>query len=120
LIVERKNIMTKWTVADIPSQTGKLAVITGTTGGLGYESGRNADKGRDAIQRIRQKARSAKILFEKIDLGNLASVADFSNRLLGRNQPIALLINNAGMMTPPERKTTADGLKGRHRHPCRR
>ncbi len=88
-------------------------MITGTTGGLGYESGRNADKGRDTIQRIRQKARSAKILFEKIDLGNLASVADFSNRLLGRNQPIALLINNAGnLLRQSARQLPMDSKEG--------
>jgi NAD(P)-dependent dehydrogenase (short-subunit alcohol dehydrogenase family) len=117
--------MTKWTLADIPSQRGKRAVITGAAGGLGYETslalaqagvevvlaGRNEDKGRDAIQRIRREAPSAKILFEKIDLGSLASVADFSSRMLARDRPIDLLINNAGVMTPPERKMTADGFE---------
>jgi NAD(P)-dependent dehydrogenase (short-subunit alcohol dehydrogenase family) len=117
--------MRKWTLADIPSQNGKLAVVTGATGGLGYETslalaqagaevvlaGRNEDKGWDAIQRIRRQAASAKIFFEKINLGSLASVADFSSRMLARGRPIDLLINNAGVMTPPERKTTADGFE---------
>jgi len=82
--------MTKWTLAEIPSQQGKLAVITGATGGLGFETalalaragaevvlaGRNKDKGREAIQRIRRQAPVAKILFEKVELGSLASVAE--------------------------------------------
>jgi NAD(P)-dependent dehydrogenase (short-subunit alcohol dehydrogenase family) len=105
--------------------TNWTLVITGATGGLGYETslalaqagaevvlaGRNEDKGRDAIQRIRQQAPSANVLFEKIDLGSLASVANFSSRLLTRDRPIDLLVNNAGVMTPPERKTTADGFE---------
>jgi NAD(P)-dependent dehydrogenase (short-subunit alcohol dehydrogenase family) len=117
--------MTKWTVADIPSQQGKLAVITGATGGLGYETslalaqagaevilaGRNEDKGRDAIRRIRERWPYAKVRFEKIDLGSLASVAAFASRMLRRERPIDLLINNAGVMTPPTRKTTADGFE---------
>jgi NAD(P)-dependent dehydrogenase (short-subunit alcohol dehydrogenase family) len=124
-IAERRTIMTKWTVADIPAQKGKLAVVTGATGGLGYETslalaragaevilaGRNENKGRDAIQRIRSLAPSAKVHFEKADLGSLASVANFSDRMLAQNRPIDLLINNAGVMTPPTRKTTADGFE---------
>jgi NAD(P)-dependent dehydrogenase (short-subunit alcohol dehydrogenase family) len=120
-----KTNMTNWTVADVPSQKGKPAVVTGATGGLGYETslalawagaevvlaGRNADKGRDAIQRIRQQAPSARVQFESIDLGSLASVVDFSSRMLARDRPIDLLINNAGVMTPPERKTTVDGFE---------
>ena len=78
-------------MADIPSQKDKLAVVTGATGGLGFETalglakanaevvlaGRNDEKGRVAIQRIRAEIPSAKIVFEKVDLGSLNSVADF-------------------------------------------
>jgi NAD(P)-dependent dehydrogenase (short-subunit alcohol dehydrogenase family) len=117
-LAERRNNITKWTLAEIPLKKGRLAVIAGATGGLGYETslalaqagaevilaGRNEDKGWDAIQRLRRQAPSAKILFEKIDLGSLASVADFSSRILARDRAIDLLINNAGVMTPPERK----------------
>ena len=59
--------MTDWTTADIPPLNGKTAVITGATGGLGYETalalagagatvvltGRNDAKGRHAIEQIR-------------------------------------------------------------------
>jgi NAD(P)-dependent dehydrogenase (short-subunit alcohol dehydrogenase family) len=77
----KRDIM-NWTILGIPSQTNKLAVVTGATGGLGYETalglaqagaevilaGRNHEKGRDAIRRIRQQAPSSKIRFEKVDL----------------------------------------------------
>ena len=105
--------------------TGKTAIVTGATGGLGYETarmlaehgskiilaGRNADKGRDALNRIRAAAPSAEITFELIDLGSLASVAAFSDRLLRNDEPIDILVNNAGVMAPPIRKTTADGFE---------
>jgi NAD(P)-dependent dehydrogenase (short-subunit alcohol dehydrogenase family) len=111
--------MTGWTTADIPSQDGKTAVITGATGGLGYETalalagggatvvltGRNDAKGQDAIQRIRGQFANAKISYETLDLANLASVAGFAARFAD------LLVNNAGVMALPKRQTTADGFE---------
>ena len=86
--------MTGWTVADIPPLGGKTVVITGATGGLGYETGlalagagaavvltgRNDVKGQDAIQRIRGQFPDATISYEALDLTKLASVADFASR----------------------------------------
>jgi len=103
--------MATWTIADIPSQKGKLAVVTGATGGLGYETalglatasaevvlaGRSDEKGRDALRRIQQRVPWAKLHFEEVDLGSLASVADFADRLLDQGRYIDLLINNAGL-----------------------
>jgi len=114
-----------WTTNDIPSQAGRCAVITGATGGLGYESalalavagaevvltGRNADKGNAALQRIRTQHPSAKIRYEHLDLASLKSIADFASRF-GRNcDTLDLLINNGGVMMPPARKVTADGFE---------
>lgn len=110
---------------DIPDLSGKTAVVTGATGGLGYETarmlaqhgarvilaGRNADKGRKAVSEIRSGAGQADIQFELVDLGSLASVAAFSNRLTSAGNPIDILVNNAGVMTPPTRKTTGDGFE---------
>ena len=110
---------------DIPNLAGKTAVVTGATGGLGFETarmlaehgacvilaGRNADKGRDALNRIRATAPRAKIAFEMIDLGSLASVAAFGNRLLAQGEPLDILVNNAGVMTPPTRQITSDGFE---------
>src|SRR5437763_15651209 len=92
-----------WTVADIPSQAGKLAVVTGT-GGLGYETalalagagaevivaGRSEAKGRTAIQKIVETAPSARVRFEKVDLADLKSVAIFAGRLTAEGRAINL------------------------------
>jgi NAD(P)-dependent dehydrogenase (short-subunit alcohol dehydrogenase family) len=114
-----------WNLADIPNQTGKLAVVTGATGGLGYETalelaragasvvlaGRNGDKGQQAIGRIRSLHPDALVRFEELDLAELASIAAFADRLLAQGKPIDMLVNNAGVMTPPQRKTTRDGFE---------
>ena len=117
--------MPEWTLSDIPSQTGKLAVVTGATGGLGYETalalagagaevilaGRNPTKGREALQRISAANPGAKVRFEELDLASLASVSAFADRLLAEDRPIDLLINNAGVMALPEKGTTTDGFE---------
>ncbi|PKR88312.1 short chain dehydrogenase [Pleomorphomonas diazotrophica] len=116
--------MVKWTAADIPSQSGRSAVVTGT-GGLGYETalalaraggevivaGRNPEKGAAAVAAIRAEAPDARVRFEPLDLASLASVADFAARLKGERDSLDLLINNAGVMTPPRRQVTADGFE---------
>jgi NAD(P)-dependent dehydrogenase (short-subunit alcohol dehydrogenase family) len=117
--------MTNWTIADIPPQRGKLAVVTGATGGLGYQTalglaqaeaevvltGRNDAKGREGISKIRKQLPDAKISFEALDLANLASVADFAQRFATAHSSLDLLINNAGVMALPTRQTTADGFE---------
>ncbi len=117
--------MTNWTIADIPPQGGKLAVVTGAAGGLGYQTalglaqaeaevvltGRNAAKGREAISKIRRLLPDARISFEALDLANLASVADFARRFATAHASLDLLINNAGVMALPTRQTTADGFE---------
>src|SRR5690606_25655902 len=53
----------------------------------------------------------AKVSFEKIDLADLSSIKDFASRMISKGQAIDLLINNAGVMTPPKRLETADGFE---------
>ena len=110
---------TNWTTQNIPSQKGRTIVVTGT-GGLGFEdalalakaggdviiAGRNPSKGTEAVGRIKQAVPGAVVTFEPADLGNLASIAAFGRRLCASRQKIDTLINNAGVMTPPTRKTT--------------
>jgi NAD(P)-dependent dehydrogenase (short-subunit alcohol dehydrogenase family) len=117
--------MTGWTTADIPSQNGRTAVITGATGGLGYETalalagagavvvltGRNDAKGRHAIEQIRGRFPDARISYETLDLASLASVADFAARFAAAHAALDLLINNAGVMALPKRQATADGFE---------
>ena len=117
--------MTDWTTADIPPLNGKTAVITGATGGLGYETalalagagamvvltGRNDAKGRKAIQSIRAQFPAAKVGYEALDLASLASVAEFVARFVAAYPSLDLLINNAGVMALPQRQTTVDGFE---------
>ena len=117
--------MTDWSTADIPPMTGKTAVITGATGGLGYETalalagagatvvltGRNDAKGRGALERIRIQVPNARISYEELDLAKLASVADFAARFGAAHTSLDLLVNNAGVMALPKRQETADGFE---------
>jgi NAD(P)-dependent dehydrogenase (short-subunit alcohol dehydrogenase family) len=118
------TIMTRWTQADLPSQHGRTAIVTGT-GGLGFEdalalaragafvivAGRNEAKGSEALTRIRAAVPSAQVGFEQLDLASLASVAAFAARLSKRHDGIDMLINNAGVMVPPRREVTAEGFE---------
>jgi NAD(P)-dependent dehydrogenase (short-subunit alcohol dehydrogenase family) len=123
-IEEERRALAGWAVADIAPQRGRSVVVTGT-GGLGYETaavlaragaevilaGRNAVKGALAIERIRAGHAGADIRFELLDLAELASIKAFGARLQAERQSLDVLINNAGVMTPPRRRLTADGFE---------
>lgn len=116
--------MTRWTVNDIPKQSGKLAVVTGP-GGLGYETalaltragasvvlaGRNPTTGQASVDRIRALTPAGTIRFGQVDLASLASVRAFADGLVADGTPIDILVNNAGVMMPPKRQLTADGFE---------
>ena len=110
--------------SEIPSQVGRTAVVTGATGGLGYETalalakagseviltGRDDQKGRSALEKIRREVTGVRATYERLDLASLASVVDFAQRMHARHS-LDLLINNAGVMALPRRQTTADGFE---------
>lgn len=87
--------MANWTTADIPRPTGRLAVITGATGGLGFKtalalagagadvvlSGRNAQKGQAALDAIRAQYPAASIHYAHLDLASLASLQQFAAQM---------------------------------------
>ena len=114
-----------WTTVDIPSQAAELAVVTGATGGLGFETalelaragaevvlaGRNAAKGAEAIRRILVAVPLARVRFELVDLASLTSVAAFADRMLAEGRAIDILVNNAAIMANPKRQTTVDGFE---------
>lgn len=120
--------MSAWSLADMPPQTGRLAVVTGT-GGLGLEcalalaragatvvvAGRNRQKGDEALQRITRDLPGALVRFEVLDLASLASIDAFAARLTTQlaatGARIDLLINNAAVMAPPKRQVTSDGFE---------
>jgi NAD(P)-dependent dehydrogenase (short-subunit alcohol dehydrogenase family) len=108
----------------VPDQTGKTAVITGANSGTGKEAARRlAGAGARVILAVRTPAKGeqarAEILAEhpgadlevrRIDLADLASVHAFADAVLA-DGPLDLLLNNAGVMAPPRRMTTADGFE---------
>jgi NAD(P)-dependent dehydrogenase (short-subunit alcohol dehydrogenase family) len=116
--------MAKWTIADIPSQQGRLAVVTGANSGIGWHTAlelaraggeviltaRTAAKGSDAVQRIKQVIPQARVRFELLDLASLRSVRVFAAKV-GQEAKLDLLVNNAGVMAIPQRQVTEDGFE---------
>ena len=116
--------MAKWTTADIPDQTGRVAVITGANTGLGYETAlalaehgahvvlavRNLDKGKDAAARITAASPHAEVALQELDLTSLDSIRAAARQLRSDHDRIDLLINNAGVMYPPK-SNTKDGFE---------
>jgi len=109
----------------VPGLSGRLAVVTGASDGVGVVLAtrlaaagaevimpvRNPRKGEAAIAKIKQRYPEAAVSLRRLDLSSLESVAALGATLVGENRPIDILINNAGVMTPPERQTTADGFE---------
>jgi NAD(P)-dependent dehydrogenase (short-subunit alcohol dehydrogenase family) len=116
--------MSKWTTADIPDQSGRVAVITGANTGLGFETAaalaekgahvvlavRNLDKGKDAISRITSQSPQADVALQELDLTSLESTRAAAEQLRADHDRIDLLVNNAGVMYPPK-ETTKDGFE---------
>ncbi|WP_260735870.1 oxidoreductase [Tunturiibacter lichenicola] len=116
--------MAKWTVADIPSQSGRIALVTGANSGIGWNTAlelaraggevvmtaRTEAKGQDAVARIRKELPAAKVRFEILDLASLRSVREFATRISSAGK-LDLLVNNAGVMRIPVRQTTEDGFE---------
>ncbi|MDH3194310.1 MAG: oxidoreductase [Acidimicrobiia bacterium] len=113
-----------WTAANIPDQTGKVAVVTGGNGGLGLETvrelarkgahvvigARNLDKAAKAESDVRAEIPGASLEVRKLDLSSLAAVEEFASGVLAAHPIIDMLFNNAGVMATPEWKTE-DGFE---------
>ena len=113
-----------WTIGDAPRLDGRRAIVTGASGGLGYEAAlglarrgatvvlaaRDADKAEAARRRIVAAAPDADLRFGALDLADLASVEDFADGF-ARRGAVDILIDNAGVMAYPKRRTTRDGFE---------
>ncbi|MFC5720127.1 oxidoreductase [Streptomyces gamaensis] len=114
--------MNGWTASDIPDQSGRTAVVTGANSGIGYVTARelarrgarvvlacrDATRGKAAEERLRAQAPGADVVFAPLDLADLSSVRAFAAELPGDR--LDLLVNNAGVMALPQRKTV-DGFE---------
>ena len=110
---------TMWTTENISDQQGKLAVVTGGNSGIGYEAAkalagkgsqivlavRSAAKGKEAVDGIRREHPKASVEVMLLDLSDLDSTRRFAEAFLKRYSALPLLINNAGVMGLPFRKT---------------
>ncbi len=109
----------------VPDQTGKRVIVTGANSGTGQEASRRlAEAGAHVIMAVRTVAKGdqaragilarhpgASLEVRRVNLADLASVREFSDGLLDDGAPVNLLVNNAGVMAPPTRMTTADGFE---------
>jgi NAD(P)-dependent dehydrogenase (short-subunit alcohol dehydrogenase family) len=114
----------KWTADEIPAQSGRLAVVTGANSGLGLATARelaragartvlacrNLARGEQARRDIEVRAPNTQVDVAELDLASLDSVHAFAERLRSQYDGIDLLVNNAGVMATPRRRT-ADGFE---------
>jgi NAD(P)-dependent dehydrogenase (short-subunit alcohol dehydrogenase family) len=113
-----------WSTDTIGSQAGKTIVITGANAGIGFETAKLlAAKGADlilacrnpanagrAVERIKAQQADARVSYQLLDLCSLASIRRFAADFDATHERLDVLINNAGVMTPPLGRT-ADGFE---------
>ncbi|GHF34817.1 oxidoreductase [Streptomyces mashuensis] len=114
--------MTGWTTRDIPDQSGRTAVVTGANSGIGYVTARelarrgarvvlacrDTTRGKAAEELMRAQAPGCDVRLAELDLADLTSVRTFATEL--REERVDLLVNNAGVMALPHRRTV-DGFE---------
>jgi NAD(P)-dependent dehydrogenase (short-subunit alcohol dehydrogenase family) len=107
-----------------PSMTGKVALVTGSTSGLGRDvalrlaalgadvivHGRNAERGAEVVAEI-DAATPGSAVFYRADLASLAEVRELAAEVRANHARLDLLINNAGIIANADngRPTSADG-----------
>lgn len=118
------QIKHKWDSNNIPDQKGRIAIVTGSSSGIGYETARalaekqaiviiavrNQQKGDKAGSKIKAAYPNADVSVMLLDLASLKSVKTFADAFRAKHKRLDLLINNAGVMMPPYSKTE-DGFE---------
>lgn len=114
-----------WTKNNIPDQSGKIAIVTGSNTGIGFETAkglyeagasvtiaaRDAQKAEKAIQKIQSETLGrGELNYGVLDLANLDNIKQFAESFMLKHSSLDLLVNNAGVMVPPASKT-ADGFE---------
>ena len=113
-----------WRAEQVPDQTGRVAIVTGSNSGIGFETARvladkgatvimacrNLDKANPKAEEIRAAHPGCDVEVMRLDLSNLDSVREFADEFRAKHSRLDLLINNAGIMVPPY-GTTAQGFE---------
>ena len=113
-----------WTAVDVPECSGRTFVVTGGNSGIGLEASkvlagkgahvvlacRDTGRAEAAAAEIRKQHADASIEAMELDLASLDSVRKFAERFLAAHEQLDVLVNNAGVMALPYRKT-ADGFE---------
>jgi len=112
-----------WRTADIPDLSGRLALVTGVSGGLGHHvvlelaragaevlaTARDGARGKESLDAIRTAVPDAQVELVELDLADLASVRVAASRVVAAGRPLDICVNNAGVMAAPRRQTV-DGF----------
>lgn len=112
--------MNLWPGADLSALKGKIALVTGANSGIGFYAAKAmADAGAEVILACRSPEKGAASLariggrcrLELLDLANFDSIHAFADRIKAQSDRLDILLNNAGVMAPPVRQTTKQGLE---------